>query len=186
MSIITYLGKDITDYITNRNEYLKKLHFYCPEHGHELVWHTSYSRNKKDYGITISIQRVICPCKRCNYTQAVLPDFLQPNKHYSAYEITHVMIEADTSDTALEIDTEASISTVRRWITQYRPIIDEKISRLKAMVIQVREKVVNEASLSAEQPMAMIHKLLKCLPAINYTNTIGAAYMYSNALAIPK
>jgi len=96
------------------------------------------------------------------------------------------MIEADTSDTALEIDTEASISTVRRWITQYRPIIDEKISRLKAMVIQVREKVVNEASLSAEQPMAMIHKLLKCLPAINYTNTIGAAYMYSNALAIPK
>jgi len=187
MPIIAYLGKDITEYIENRKKNLDELHFYCPKHGNELTRHGEYDRKIKDFEITISIQRLKCSHKNCNYTQAILPDFLQPNKHYSAYEITCVLADAENSTTPLGIDSIASISTVRRWISEYWPILDEKISRLKAFVYQFTNKVVNEIALSSDKPMTAIHKLLTGfgLPTINRTNTLGAAFIYKNALSAP-
>jgi len=185
MPIIAFLGKDITDYQANSAEYLEALQFYCPKHGKELTNHAEYDRHVKDYNADITIHRLGCPLKECTYTCAILPDFLQPYKHYSAHEIGSVLIEAETEVTALAIDTEASISTVRRWISQYKTILDEKISQIKAVIFQIGKKVVNETTLSCKGPMETIQRLLKLLPAINRTNTLGAAFISINALAIP-
>ena len=185
MPSIAYLGKDINEYNAKSREYLQELHYYCPEHGLELTYHADYARHIKDYGVDIAIHRVGCPLETCNYTQAILPDFLQPYKHYSAHEITTVLIEAESDVCALAIDTEASISTVRRWISEYRPILDEKISQLKALIFQIAKKVVNETTIPSSQPMETIQRLLSLLSAFNRTNTLGAAFIYVNALAIP-
>jgi len=185
MPIIAFLGKDITDYNDNSREYLKGFQFYCPKHGQELTYHTSYPRHVKDYKAEISIHRLICPCKGCNHTQAILPDFLQPYKHYSANEIEAVLFDSETSKSALDIDSKASITTVRRWIHQYQPILDKKISQLKTVIFQKVKKVVNETELSAMKPMETIQSLLSPLPAIRFSNTLGAAFIHANALAIP-
>ena len=185
MSIIAFLGNDITDYQSNSATYLEALHFYCPEHGIELTNHAKYDRHVKDLNADISIQRLGCPHNNCNFTQSILPDFLQPYKHYSTHEISFVLIEAEAEVCALAIETEASISTVRRWISEYQPILDEKISQLKAVIFQKVKIVVNETTLSSKQPMESIQRLLKLLPAINRSNTLGAAFIYDNALAIP-
>jgi hypothetical protein len=185
MPIIAFLGNDITDYQANSAKYLENLHFYCPEHGLELTSHAEYDRHVKDYNAVISILRLGCPLENCHYTRAVLPDFLQPYKHYSAHEIASVLIETESDVCALAIETEASISTVRRWISQYQPILDEKISQLKAAIFQISKRVVDEMALPFRQPMETIQRLLSLLPAINRTNTLGAAFIYANALAIP-
>ena len=56
-------------------------------------------------------------CHKCKKSKSVLPDFLLPNKHYSADEIESVLLQA--IDTAVyDIDTPASVSTVRRWLDE--------------------------------------------------------------------
>ena len=185
MPIIAYLGKDINDYQANRAKYLKTLRFYCPKHGLELTFHAKYDRHVKDSNAVISIHRLGCPLDECHYTQAILPDFLQPYKQYSANEIEAVLIDAQTCVSALDINSEASISTVRRWISEYRPILDEKISQLKTAIFQIAKKVVNETVLETTRPMETIQRLLSLLPAIRRSNILGAAFIYANTLAIP-
>jgi len=185
MPIIAFLGNDITDYQANSAKYLEALHFYCPTHGLELTHHAKYDRHIKDCDAVISIHRLGCPLKNCNHTRAILPDFLQPYKQYSAHEIAFVLCEAESDVSTLAIDSVASISTIRRWISQYQPILNKKISQLKSVIIQKVQEVVNETILPSGQPMEIIQKLVSLLPFINRTNTLGAAFIYANALAIP-
>jgi len=185
MPIIAFLGKDINDYQANIAKYLEGLHFFCPVHGLELTHHAEYDRRIKDFHAVISIHRLGCPLKDCHYTRAILPDFLQPYKQYSAEEIEAVLFDAPACESVLDINTEASISTVRRWISQYRPILDEKISRLKSDIYQIVEKVVNETTLDPTRPMETIQKLLLLLPLIRRSTILGAAFIYANALSIP-
>ena len=185
MPSIAFLGKDITEYKANSRKYLSGLHFYCPVHELELSYHSSYPRHVRDYKAEISIHRLGCPLKCCNHTQAILPDFLQPYKHYSANEIEAVLFDSKTSNCALDIDSKASISTLRRWITQYLPILDEKISHLKTNIYQKVRTVVNEMALANLGAMETIQSLLLQLPAIHYSNTLGGAFIYGNALDIP-
>ena len=186
MPSIAFLGKDINEYKANSREYLKSVHFFCPEHGLELTYHSSYPRHVKDYNnAVISIHRLGCPFKGCNHTLTILPDFLQPYKHYSANEIEAVLFDSQTCGSALNITTAVSITTVRRWISQYHPILDEKISQLKAVIFQKKKQVVNETTLPLERAMEAIQMLLTLLPSIRYSNTLGAAFIYSNALDIP-
>jgi len=185
MPSIAFLGKDITEYNAKSREYLSGLHFYCPLHGLVLIYHSSYSRHVKDYDADIRIHRLGCPFNGCNHTQAILPDFLQPYKHYSANEIEAVLCDSPTCGSALNIASVASITTVRRWISQYQPILDKKISQLKAVIFQKTNRIVNEMTLSMTRPMDAIQTLLALLSGIRYSNTLGAAFIYANALAIP-
>ena len=195
MPSIAFLGKDINEYNAKSLKYLEGVHFYCPKHGLELTYHCSYSRHVKDYNNeVISIHRLKCPFKGCNHTLSILPDFLQPYKHYSANEIEAVLIDSQTCGSALNITTVASITTVRRWISQYLPILDKKISHLKAVIFEKKKQVVNETALPLGRAMEAIQilleklseiQLLEELSAIQYSNTLGAAFIYTNALAIP-
>ena len=186
MPSIAFLGKDINEYKANSLEYLKSVHFYCPKHGLELTYHSSYPRHVKDYdNAVISIHRIGCPLKGCNHTLAILPDFLQPYKHYSANEIEAVLFDSQTCGSALNITTAASITTVRRWISQYQPILNKKISQLKALIFEKKKQVVNETILPLGREMEAIQILLPILPTIRYSNTLGAAFIHTNALSIP-
>jgi hypothetical protein len=182
MSIITFLGKSITEYQAKRDIFLSQKHFFCPLCGAPMKPHSTYDRSVKDYGVSIDIQRFCCVSKVCKHTQAVLPDFLVPYKHYSALEIESVLMDAVDVDSPLAIDTPISISTVRRWLHQFTPFLEEAISQLKALMFKKSGNIVTELSLCLESPIIAIQQLLTHLPDIYYTCFIGAAFILRQSL----
>jgi len=79
-------------------------------------------------------------CRRCKIWHALLPDFLLRNKHYSGNEIESVIIDSETTP-AIQIETDASEATVRRWIEQVGDSIREAISKLKLLFGQAGQAV---------------------------------------------
>jgi len=74
---------------------------------------------------------VVAYCDHCKKHHALLPDFLSPHKQYSANEIEAAVIDGDRMPVS-EIETVASESTVRRWITEAREGINRAVSVIKA------------------------------------------------------
>ena len=101
---------------------LENMEFYCKEHPEQrLAYHGKYTRSIKETGEEIPIQRLICyECKKANQggTTSVLPDFIKPHKQYSANEINSVIEQSKSGKTSYEIDSKASIFTVRRWLRE--------------------------------------------------------------------
>jgi hypothetical protein len=51
-------------------------------------------------------------------TTSVLPDFLKPRKQFTANEIDSVVEQSKAGKTPYEIESKASISTIRRWLRE--------------------------------------------------------------------
>lgn len=114
MPITTYLGSTIHDYREKSYSMLLSLEVFCPKHADQrMMLHDKYMRTVKETGDQILIHRLIC--YKCKYTIAVLPDFLLPHKQYSANEVEAVLLDAGMMS-VYDIDTDASVYTVRRWI----------------------------------------------------------------------
>jgi len=185
MPIIAFLGKTINEYISNALILLSALEFYCPVCGEKMARHSKYSRHIKDKDAAIWIYRFKCKNKSCKKTQAVLPDFIAPHKQYSAVEIESVLL--DSIETKPEdIDTPASIATVRRWIRFYEAETTGWISNLKAILLTQTGKVMSELRLSCHF-MEQLSVILEELPAIKTSgNVLGAVLIYISAYAIQK
>jgi len=185
MPIVAYLGKTINDYMKNAIDLLNALVFYCPVCGEKMGYHCSYPRQIKENGVTIRINRLICQNTTCNKTQAVLPDFVAPYKHYSANEIESVLL--DSIDTEPEsIDTPASIATVRRWLNDYETKTTDWISNLKAILLSQTGKLISELRFNGHF-MDHLALILEELPPIKKSgNVLGAALIYICAYPIHK
>lgn len=177
MAIIAYLGSTVNDYIEKSIKLLSELTIYCPEHNTvEMAAHGSYERGIKETGEKIRIYRFIC--YECGATVAVLPDFLLPYKQYSANEIEAVLIDAESTK-VYDIETQASVYTVRRWIKEMGPLIIRWISMLKALALEITGKAVSEISLFALAPIEQLRTLAECLPKIKTCgNMLGFAAVY--------
>jgi hypothetical protein len=182
MPIIAYLGKTINEYNDSALTLLGALDLYCPVCGKKMAYHDKYPRPIKDKNTTIWINRVKCKNKSCNKTQAVLPDFIMPYKHYSADEIESVIL--DSIDTKPEfINTPASIATVRRWLRFYRSKTADWISKLKAILLAQTGKVIDDVWLNCHF-MEQFPIIFKELPAKKTRgNILGTALIYINAYA---
>ncbi len=118
MSISAYLGATTEEYREKSHTMLLALGLCCPHHADQLmVLHGNYKRKIKDIREEISIHRLIC--HKCGTTLTVLPDFLLPYKQFSVGEIEAVLIDA-AEMSVYDIETDASIYTVRRWVRSIR------------------------------------------------------------------
>jgi len=131
-SIVMFLGREIKEYEEKSLEIIKlaigKGELLCERCLQQLSVHSSYPRGIKEAGAHIRITMVWC--RKCRIWHAVLPDFLLPNKHYSGNEIEGVIIDGETTP-ANQIDTKASESTVRRWLSQIGERIVQAVGKLK-------------------------------------------------------
>jgi hypothetical protein len=132
MSIVMFLGREIKEYEEKSAEIIertiKKGDIRCELCLRPMAVHSNYVRGIKETGDRITITMVWC--RKCRKWHALLPDFLLPRKHYSGNEIESVIIDGGTMSVS-QIDTEASESTVRRWLNQIGERIKQAVGKLK-------------------------------------------------------
>jgi len=141
-----------------------------------MLQHDHYTRKIKEKEEEIEIYRYIC--YKCGKTTAILPDFVLPYKQYSADEIESVLIDAQ-SMRASDIDTEASESTVRRWIKEMNKKVEEWISLLKAHLYKIELRIKSEITYKGLTIIEQLELVTEELPKIRCSgNKLGHAAIY--------
>jgi len=180
MSMVLFLGRNVKEYTTGSEQAIQALieagHLRCDLCLQAMKRHSSYERGIKETGERLKI--IIIRCDPCNKGHALLPDFLLPRKHYSGNEIESVIIDSATL-AADEIETEASVPTVRRWITQ----IGEGIGRASSIIkylIKRAGKAISELSIETGTPYSELEQLLEMVPKRlkNSGNKLGLANLW--------
>ena len=187
MSIIFYLGNDVKEYTKNKdeliNEYIEASRIICKKCLKPMSKHSEYTRGIKETGQQINITMVWC--KKCRIWDAILPDFLLERKHYSANEIESVIIESATAKHMTEIDTKASESTVRRWVTRIGESIKRAIGILKYLFRRAGQ-AVSETSIEPGPVYGELEQLLEMAPsAVKYSgNKLGLTNLWMGTNAV--
>jgi hypothetical protein len=174
MPIIAYLGSSINDYRQTAPQKLMALDIRCPKHPEaQMKAHDQYERGIKESGERIWIQRLICP--ECRKTTAILPDFVRPYKQYSANEIEEVLIAAETTS-VYDIETSASVYTVRRWLKTERSKAERSVSLLKALAYDTGTLILSEIELLGLDLIEQIKCITSCFPKVKHSgNMLGLA-----------
>jgi hypothetical protein len=174
-----YLGKNVNEYnseskkIINRHIMEKRL--LCALCTLPMGRHSKYTRGVKETGEEIEI--TIVRCKACKKGCALLPDFLLQYKQYSGNEIESVIIDSATH-APIEIETEASESTVRRWIAQIGERLKMAVGVLKHLFMQAG-RTISEISIEAGHIYSELEQILDKAPkAARHTNKLGLANMW--------
>ena len=176
MAIIAYLGSTVEAYNNEAKDRLNDLDIYCPEHGCKMVLHDNYEREVKETGEKIKIHRLIC--HDCGKTQAVLPDFLQPHKQYSAKQIEAVL-NKETAENPNEVKATASTSTKRRWLKTMGAKAHAMASMMNALALETVGRTVSLITLTGMSYVKQILEIAKCLPVFESSgNALGIGYMH--------
>jgi len=183
MLIIAYLGTSVKEYLEKAQGMVAGLGMCCPKHPEKrMAFHDTYPRTIKETGEKIDIQRLIC--YECRSTIAILPDFLLPNKHYSANEIESVILQSEAGSSVYDIDTAAAVCTVRRWLSGIPEKLTEQVSKLKSLAIENYACPISEVTHKDLSLMEQIRHISQRLPKIRYSgNLLGYAGIYSQSLA---
>jgi len=164
MSIVLYLGGNIKEYEKKSKEIIDRAisegRLRCEFCLRPMAVHSHYDREIKETGEQITITMVWC--SKCEEWHALLPDFLLPHKHYSGNEIESVIIDSAT-DSVSRIETEASESTVRRWIKQIGGRVRQAVSKLKYLFGQ-RGQAVNEIIIDPGPCYNELEQILEMAP----------------------
>jgi hypothetical protein len=176
MPIIAYLGSSINDYRQTAQQKLMGLDIRCPKHPEaRMKPHDQYERGIKESGEKIWIQRLKCP--ECRKTTAILPDFICPYKQYGANEIEEVLNAAETTS-VYDIETSASVYTVRRWLKTERPKAQRSVSLLKALAYDTGTRIPSEIELSGLGLIEQIKCITSCFPKVKHSgNMLGLSDM---------
>jgi hypothetical protein len=180
MSIILFLGKDVKEYERKSKETINELlsdgRILCELCLRPMRLHSHYTRGIKETGEIITVN--IVWCSKCKKWHALLPDFLLQRKHYSGNEIESVIIDSAT-ETVDQIETEASASTVRRWIKQ----IDERIKRAVSILkylFMCAGQAVSEVAIDTGSCYNELEQVLEMAPSNEKYcgNTLGLANIW--------
>jgi hypothetical protein len=186
MSIVMYLGSDIKEYEEESekiiNEVLSDEKIRCEFCLRQMRRHSSYRREIKESGREIQI--TVVWCRKCKNWHSLQPDFLLPNKHYSGNEIESVIIDSATLS-ADKIETDASYSTVMRWIKQIGGRIRQATNKLKYHFGRTGH-AVSEAEIDAGDCYSELEQVLEKAPrAVKYSgNRLGLANIWLGASAV--
>ena len=189
MSIIAYICDSVKKYKANGisivNEMVAAGQFRCSLCIKPLYIQSYYTRGIKETGESIDIAVLRCRSK-CMKGDALLPDFIAPQKHYGAREIEKVMIESQTKRVS-DVETKASESTVYRWIAQVGASITAAISVVKAIYVSLGT-AVSELALDVRGGFAELESLLDMAPKrINHSGiTLGLANIWLGARSPPS
>jgi hypothetical protein len=164
MTIVLYLGKNVKEYNEHSKEiikqYMKERRILCDVCTQQMRRHSSYTRGIKETGQNIEITLVYC--RKCRKGHALLPDFLLPYKQYSGDEIEGVIIDSGTLPVS-QIDTDASESTVRRWLVQIGERINMAMGVLKYLFMQMG-RIISEAMIEAGRAYSELEQILSLSP----------------------
>lgn len=177
--IIAYLGRNVKDYRKNFLRYLERIEFLCPVCGSNTVFHDCYDRHVHidDKIEWIVIQRVICV--DCGKTHAILPDFIRPYKHYSAADIEFILRDVEDGTTYEQVEATASISTVKRWVKEFRQRGFQAIGALRALLNNNFDKTINEIRLTGLKIFGTLEYILDNFPKIESNSlSIGDANIW--------
>ena len=144
-----------------------------------MVFHDNYERHVHINEIVewITIQRVIC--NKCKRAHAVIPDFIRPYKHYSACDSEMSLRDMEEGIPVEQVETAASVSTIQRWMAEFREKSSQAFGALKALLFRLYKKTVNELSLSGLRPFKMLERILEKFPEIKSNNlVIGETNMW--------
>ena len=168
-----YLGRNVNDYAKKSKaiilQAISEGKILCELCLKQMRRHSEYTREIKETKQEIVI--TVVWCRKCVKWHALLPDFLLPNKHYSADEIESVIIDSATEPVSL-IDTEASESTVRRWMKQIGDSIVAAIGKLKVRFGQGGQ-AVSEIAIYAGHCYSELAEILEMAPAESEVNSCG-------------
>ena len=170
--IIAYLGRSVKEYRENFLRYLANLDLRCPVCGGKAVFHDSYDRHVHIVETVewIIIQRVIC--NKCSKTHAIIPDFIKPRKHYSAFDIEISLRDMEDGIAPEKVETEASISTLKRWRKEFKKKSYQAVGALRGLLYRLFEKTVNEFKLAGLKIFEMLEKILEEFPEIESGNLV--------------
>lgn len=177
--IIAYLGRNVKDYRRNCLRFLEGLDLVCPECGGKTSFHDNYERHvhigEEIEWITLS--RVIC--SKCGKTHAIIPDFIRPYKHYSACDTEMALRDQEDGIPIEEIETAASISTLRRWVAEFGHRGRQAAGALRSILYRHYGKFINELKAAGSKVFGIIEQLLDSLPELESSHlAIGEANMW--------
>jgi len=181
MAIVIFSGRNVKEYESKNEEIVKALisdgFILCDLCLKPMSIHSHYPRGIKETGEEITITMVWC--SKCRTWHALIPDFLLPNKHYSANEIEGVIIENCESVPVNQIETDASESTVKRWIKHVGESIKRAISILKYQFGKEREGI-SEVAIDTGPCYSELEDILEMAPAhLKYSgNKLGLANLW--------
>ena len=183
MSIVLYLGRTVKEYKEISGGRIKALlsggTLQCELCLRPMRRHSSYVRGIAETGEEIEITMVWC--RKCKNWHALLPDFLLPNKHYSGNEVEDVIIASGT-ESALQIETKASESTVLRWIREIGEGIGRAIGIIKYEFLRIGSGI-SEIAIDAKTDYGRLEQILEMAPReIKYSgNKLGLANIWLGA-----
>ncbi|GHV32917.1 hypothetical protein FACS18949_05470 [Clostridia bacterium] len=170
MSIIYFLGTSVNDYKAKVKQTIKQMiqadMINCDICHKQMKTYGPYDRSIKDTGEDLPIYMAKCQSKQCNgskHGHALIPDFILPHKHYSADEIESVMMQNAESISVSKTDTEASESTVRRWIGQVNERARMAISVIRGILIRLMLSI-SELRIEGSTPFMELSSLLEKHP----------------------
>ena len=151
----------------------------CPRCGGKTHFHDSYARHvhigEEIEWITLS--RVIC--SKCGKTHAIIPDFIRPYKHYSACDTEMALRDQEDGMPLEDIETPASISTLRRWVAEFGHRGRQAAGALRSILYRHYGRFINELKAANTKVFQMIEWLLELLPEVESSHlAIGEANMW--------
>lgn len=177
--IIAYLGRNVKEYRRNCLRILEGLDLICPICGGRTSFHDSYDRHVHigERIEWLSLFRVICG--KCGKTHAIIPDFIRPYKHYSACDTEMVLLDQEDGIPLEEIETSASISTLRRWVAEFKHRGRQAAGALRSILYRHYGRLINELETASPKIFRMIERLLELLPKVESSHlAIGEANMW--------
>jgi hypothetical protein len=170
--ILAYLGKNVKEYREKSLRYLNDMIIQCPTCGSSTTYHDSYDRHVHIGEIVEWLIFYRVKCVQCDKTHAIIPDFVSPRKHYSTCDIEFAINETEAGIPIEQVDTAASISTLRRWHNEFIEKVAQTIGALRGLLYRLYERTINELELKGLQEFAKLEKILARFPQINSSNLI--------------
>jgi hypothetical protein len=171
--IIAYLGRNVKEYREHFLQCLASLVLVlrCPVCDGIVTFHDSYDRHVHIGDIIewIIIHRVKCNGE-CGGTHAIIPDFIKPYKHYSACDIELALRDMEDGISAEKVETAASVSTLKRWMAEFREKGHQVAGALRSLLYKLFEKTVNELIFTGLNIFCTLEKVLAEFPDIESNN----------------
>lgn len=169
---VSYLGKNISEYRKNVLKILCSNTPCCPVCGNKMKYYSCYKRHVHIGKIVEWIMIYRFECKFCNRTHAIIPDFISPRKHYSACDIELALMDAENGISVNEIETEASITTMERWIKEFRGKVNQAAGALRSLLYTIFNKTIGEFSLLGMQSFELLSRILEEFPTVKNSGLV--------------
>ena len=104
-------------------------------------------------------------CVICNVYPALIPDFIAPHKHYKAEVIEEVLLTYEGGDVIEDLGgCAADVSTMRRWVRQFRNHGAEAVGWLISVLLRVYDRHIGTLKLQNKSLMKQLARLLREYP----------------------